>query len=120
MLIEEIFYSIFWISAVSIIWFYTDWFIHYSQLLGIAEDLRLQYSSFVKQNADKYFPDFLFLRSLQTDNRYVKFLYKLVSCPFCSTAWLSFAVSLYFLSIVDAAPIYIFSLWIILQIKKML
>jgi len=68
MLIEQFFYGVFWISAVSIIWFYTDWFIHYTQLLGIAETERVAYLDFIQKNPDKYFPDFLFKKSLNTEN----------------------------------------------------
>ena len=120
MLMVEIFYCTFWISTISVLWFYTDWFIHYSQLLGIAENLRLQYTTFIKNNSDKYFPDFLFDLSLKTNNKYIKFIYKLVSCPFCLLFWLAFASSLSCSTVATAAPIYILSLFIVLQIKKML
>lgn len=120
MLIVEIFYCTFWISAISVLWFYTDWFIHYSQLLGFAEDFRLRYTTYIRNNPDKYFPDFLFDLSLKTNNRYIKFIYKLVSCPFCLLFWLAFGSSLFCSTIATAAPIYILSLLIVLQIKKML
>ena len=120
MLMVEIFYCTFWISAISVLWFYTDWFIHYSQLLGIAEDLRLQYTMFIKNNPDKYFPDFLFVRSLKTNDRYIKFVYKLISCPFCLLFWFALGSSLFCSTVAVAAPIYILSLLIVLQIKKML
>ena len=120
MLMVELFYCSFWISAISIIWFYTDWFIHYSQLLGIAEEFRLRYSTFIRNNPEKYFPDFLFELSLKTNNRYIKFIYKLVSCPFCLLCWLALGSSLFCSTVALAAPIYVFSLLIVLQIKKML
>ena len=120
MLIVEIFYCSFWISAISVIWFYTDWFIHYSQLLKIAEDLRLRYSSFIKDYPTRYFPDFLYDRSLVTNNRYFKFILKLISCPLCLIFWLSVISALVCSNIIIAAPVYILSLFIVLQIKKLL
>ena len=120
MLIAEIFYCTFWISAFSVLWFYTDWFIHYSQLIGIAENTRLEYTSFIKNHPDKYFPDFLYNQSLSISNRYIKFLYKLVSCPLCLLFWQSFVLSITFSGVIITAPVYILSLFIVLQIKKMI
>jgi hypothetical protein len=120
MLIVEIFYCTFWISAISIIWFYTDWFIHYSQLLKIAENVRLKYTFFIKNNPTKYFPDFLYELSMNTSNRYFKFLLKLISCPLCLIFWLSAIFALANSNIIIAAPVYILSLFIVLQIKRML
>jgi hypothetical protein len=120
MLIVEIFYCTFWISAISIIWFYTDWFIHYSQLLKIAENVRLKYTSFIKNDPTKYFPDFLYDLSLGSNNRYFKFILKMVSCPLCLIFWLSVMSALVCSNIIIAAPVYILSLFIVLQIKKLL
>jgi hypothetical protein len=120
MLIAEIFYSVFWISAISVIWFYTDWVVHYTQLFKIAENSRLQYSSFIKNNPNMYFPDFLYEKSLKTNNRFTKFAYKLVSCPFCLIFWLSFFASIICANALITAPVYILSLFIVLQIKKMI
>lgn len=120
MLFAEIFYSVFWISAISVIWFYTDWFIHYTQLLNIAQNTRLQYSTFIQNNPDKYFPDFLYKKSLQVNNKIIKFAYKLISCPFCLIFWLSFFASIICANFLITAPVYILSLFIVLQIKKML
>ena len=94
MLIEEIFYSVFWISAVSVVWFYTDWFIHYTQLLGIVVNFRLEYLSFVIENPDRYFPDFLREKSIESNEPIIKFLGKIVSCPLCLHVWLSIICAL--------------------------
>ena len=120
MLMVEIFYSVFWISALSVIWFYTDWFVPYTQLFGIFENIRLQYANFIKNNPTSYFPDFLYQQSLNTDNKLIKFVYKLVSCPFCLIFWLSVSSSLIYCEPIITAPVYILSLFIVLQIKKML
>jgi hypothetical protein len=120
MLIEQIFYGVFWISAISVVWFYTDWFIHYTQLLNIAESERLSYLEFINKNPDKYFPDFLFKKSLKTENRILKFVYKLSSCPFCLILWLAFAASLICSNVLLTAPFYVLSLLVTLQIKKMI
>ncbi len=119
MLIAEIFYSTFWISMISIIWFYTDWFIHYSQLLGISVDLRLDYLSYVIENPDRYFPDFLHEKSLESSDSVLKFLGKIVSCPFCLLVWLSLFAALMYGEFIITAPIYVLSLFIVLQTKKM-
>lgn len=120
MLLEEIFYSTFWISAISIIWFYTDWFIQYSQLLDIAEETQLKYFSYIIENPYGNFTDFLYEQSLLTSDKYTKFLYKLLSCPFCLLLWLSIFVSEMYGHIIIAAPVYVLSLVIVLQIKRMI
>ncbi len=118
MAITEIFYSTFWITAVSVIWFYTDWFVYYTQLLGIAESTRIKYSLFLKENPNKFFPDFLYNVSLHTSNRLWKFLLKKISCPFCLIAWLSLLSSVICCNLLIAGPVYVFSLFMLLQIRN--
>lgn len=118
MAIAQIFYCSFWISAISIIWFYTDWFIQYSQLLNIAKNLRLKYIEYITENPNNYFPDFLYEQSLDIDNTPIKFLCKLVSCPFCLLSWMSIFAALICSNIIIAAPVYVISLFIVLQIKN--
>lgn len=120
MLLTEIFYSTFWVSMISIIWFYTDWFVHYGQLLGFAINLRLEYLSYVIENPDSYFPDFLYEKSLASDDHIIKFLAKVVSCPFCLITWLSVGASFVYGDFIMTAPVYILSLFIVLQIKRMI
>lgn len=116
----EIFYSICWISSISIVWFYTDWFVHYSQLFKVMETTRLLYQSFLIENPKAFFPDYLYTKSIETNNRYRKFVLKLISCPFCLLVWMSLAAALYYSNVLLAAPIYIGSLFIVLQTKRML
>jgi hypothetical protein len=120
MLLEEIFYSTFWISMISVIWFYTDWLIHYCTFFGIAETTVLEYMSFVAENPTKYFPDFLYEKTLSIDNEPIKFIGKLISCPPCFHGWLAFGASIFCGNLIIAAPVYIFSLFTVLQIRKML
>lgn len=120
MLFVDFFLGTFWTTLISIVWFRTDWFIHYTQLFGIAEQTRLKYTFFIKNNPEKYLPDFLFEQSLNTDNRIIKFVYKLASCPLCTMFWLSLGISLIFANVVLTAPVYVCSLFIFLQIKKMI
>lgn len=120
MLLHEIFYSTFWISAISVIWFYTDWIIQYGQLLGVAEQIRLDYTSFIVENPNKFFPDFLYEQAIQTNNTELKFFGKLVSCPFCLILWLSIGFSVMHSNLIIIAPIYVLSLLIVLQIKRMI
>ena len=120
MLTEEIFYSTFWISMISIIWFYTDTFLHYAQFLGIATEMRLDYMSFIIEHPDRYFPDYLYEKSLKTQDGVIKFLAKLISCPFCLLMWLAVLSSIIYLNVIITAPVYVLSLFIVLQIKKMI
>jgi hypothetical protein len=115
-----IFYLSSFVSTFAIVWFYTDTFLYYSQLFGIFENTRLQYTTFINKNPDKYFPDFLFELGLTSKNKFIKFLYKLISCPFCLILWLSLFASLFVLNIFLTAPIYITSLVITFGIKKLL
>ena len=116
----DLFYCVFWVSFISIIWFYTDTLLYYSQLCGLFEDVRLEYSKYVSNYADKYFPDFLFYKGLQTDNRFLKFACKLLSCPFCTTFWLSLAAAVAVHNLLLVAPIYVVSMFILLAVKKLL
>lgn len=115
----EIFYCVFWLTTILVVWFHTDWVEHYLQLFGLLNPLRLKYKSFVLDNPDKYFPDFLYQCSLTTSNRFVKFGYKLMSCPFCLNFWLAICTSLIFSKIEYAGIFYIIPIIILLQIKKM-
>ena len=120
MLIAEIFYSTFWVCMISIIWFHTDTFLHYTQLLGIAVQLRLDYMSFIIEHPDKYFPDYLYELSLNSDDNVVKYLAKLISCPFCLLVWLAAISSVICNNFIITAPVYVMSLFVMLQIKRML
>ena len=115
-----IFYLSSFVSTFAIVWFYTDTFLYYSQLLGIFENMRLQYTSFINKNPDKYFPDFLYSRGIISKNKFIKFLCKFVSCPLCMLLWLSIFFSLSAHDIFLTAPVYITSLAITSGIKKML
>ena len=115
-----IFYLSSLVSTFAIVWFYTDTFLYYSQLFGIFENTRLQYTTFINKNPDKYFPDFLFELGLTSKNKFIKFLCKLVSCPFCLIFWLSLFASFSVLNIFLTAPIYITSLVITFGTKKLL
>jgi len=115
-----VFYLSSFVSTLSVIWFYTDTFLYYSQLFGIFENTRLCYISYINKNSDKYFPDFLHEQGLKYDNKLIKFLCKLVSCPFCLIFWLAILVSLSYGSLLVFAPVYICSVAITLGIKKLL
>ena len=119
MLTVNFFYCTLWISCLSVFWFYTDWFAHYSQLLNVAEETRIKYMLYIEKYPDKYFPEFLYDLSFYTDNRLTKFLFKLISCPFCLIFWLCVLFSALFCSLVDIAPMYVLSLFTVLQIKRL-
>lgn len=117
MQIVDFFLGTFWVAAVGIIWFCTDWFIHYSQLFGVFETFRLRYTTFIHGGEGRYFPEFLHHISLRTVNRFGKFALKLLSCPFCLLMWLSVAASIVLQNLVLIAPIYVCSLVILLHLK---
>jgi len=117
MQISEFFLGVAWVSSVGIVWFCTDWFVHYSQLFGIFETMRLRYSSFILGGEGRYFPEFLHQISLTTKNKFGKFALKLLSCPFCLLMWLSMAAGISMQSWELIAPIYVSSLIILLHIK---
>ena len=120
MLFLDFFLGTCWVAAFGIIWFCTDWFIHYSQLFGCFENTRLKYADFILKNNDKYFPDFLYQRSLLITNRFLKFTLKLASCPFCLLIWISAAFAFLVGHFLLAAPIYVGSLLILLIVKKLM
>ena len=116
----DLFYSVFWVSFLSIIWFFTDTLLYYTQLLGWFETIRYQYSSFVSKNQDKYFPDFLYVQSLKADNRWIKFVLKLASCPFCTTFWLAFFASGICHNFLLLAPIYVITMFVVCGMKRLM
>ncbi len=118
MLFVDFFLYTFLVSAISIVWFCTDWFIHYSQLFGFAENLRLKYTSYITKHSDKYFPDFLYTLTPTIESKILKFVLKLASCPFCLNFWISVGVCVFHPMLI--APVYVCSLFILLQIKKMM
>jgi len=118
--IEEIFYGIFWVSMISVVWFYTDWFVQYSQLFNIGNNLRILYQAFQFENPNAFFTDFLYYKSTNTKNKLLKFVLKLISCPFCLGVWLALGFCFVFSNPINTAPVYIGALFVTLQIKKLL
>ena len=120
MLLVELFYSFFWCSTISFVWFYTDFFLYYAQLFNVFTKTRLSYQSFLLSNPNSYFSDFLFQRSLNEDNRFKKFCLKLLSCSLCLPFWLALILSLIAGNILLTAPIYITTICFLLGIKHLL
>lgn len=120
MQINTIFYGILWVSAFSVVWFYTDWVVYYSQLFGIGKKWQFLYQEFKLAQPLGSFADFLYSRSLKTTNRVAKFVLKLASCPLCLHVWLSAMVGIINNDLLAIAPIYIGSLLVTLQIKRMI
>lgn len=118
MLSSEFFFSIFWLSTISLVWFNTDWFIHYSELFGIFTTTKEEYKLYIERYPEKYFPDFLHQISLNKEQKVLKFVMKLVSCPFCLLLWMSIITALLFLTLKHAAPLYIGSLFTHFQIRN--
>lgn len=91
---EHFFLGVSWMLMIKILWFNTDAVVHYAQLFGLFESHRTNYTVFLRDNPVSYFPDYLYTVSLKTQNRMLKFFYKLISCPFCIGIWLSMAISI--------------------------
>ena len=117
---SEIIYSIFLISSISVIWFYTDFVIWYLQLFNLLQDFRDDYRIYVNKHSEHYLPDFLFHKNLLVKNQYIKFLMKLLSCPFCLIFWLSLFGSLIISNLASVGILYICSLVVTLGTKKLI
>ena len=116
----EIFYSVFWISAISIIWFYTDTFLYYSRLLKIGIDLRLEYLAYIATNPNSFFPNFLSEKLSCSKHSLLSFFGKLIGCPACLTVWLSVVAGAVYKDPIIIAPVYVLSLFIIYQIRNLI
>lgn len=120
MVLEEIFYSVSFVSTFGVIWFYTDFVSYYLSLFNIMQTFNLEYLSYIAENPYKYFPDFLHEKSLHSSNRFVKFCLKLLSCPFCLLFWGSLLVCSITSTYLNTGVVYLISLLVMAQIKKML
>lgn len=116
----EIFYSVFWISAISIIWFYTDTVLYYSRLFKIGIDLRLEYLAYIAINPNSFFPNFLSEKLSCSKQPLLSFFGKLISCPACLTVWFSIAAGIFYEEPIIIAPIYVLSLFVIYQIRNLI
>lgn len=116
----EIFYSIFWISAISILWFYTDAFLQYTRLFRVCIDTRLEYLAYIALNPNKYFSDFLTEKLNLSKNPLVCFIGKMIGCVLCTTFWLSVFAGLFWNAPIIIGPVYVISLFVILQIRNQL
>lgn len=119
MLLEQIFYGCFWISAISILWFYTDWFVYYAELLGIFGNIRREYATYIANNPDSFFSSFLYIYTINNSNKIYRFIFKLLDCPFCLILWLSLIWCLCISQLKLLGPIYVISLSIVLKIRNL-
>ena len=120
MLLNEIFYSACWVSLISIIWFYTDVVVEYASFLGFGIQMHLDYLSYTIQYPGRGFPDYLYDKALDKAGAFTKLVCKLASCPFCLVFWLSLAAALFVGELILVAPIYVLSLFITFQIKRLI
>jgi hypothetical protein len=122
MLIIELFYGVFWSTMFLVIWFNTDAFIYYSQLFNVFENSRLKFSAFLFKPENKflYYPDFLASQALKEENRFKKFVFKLLSCYLCLNVWITIFVCIFLTNLMLIAPIYLISLVLYLGIKRLL
>lgn len=117
----NIFYSICWNTTLLILWFKTDWLLHYCQLLNLFGNFRQNFVDYISKNPQSFFPDYLYELSTKQQNRAFHFFGKLLSCPLCLGFWFSVIFSgLFGLSFLTVAPIYIGTLFIFFLLKKFL
>lgn len=119
MILDQIFYSSCWISSICIIWFYTDWFIYYANLFNLFNSVQTKYLEYITNNPDSYFPNFLYLHTINHSNSWIRFFGKLLNCPLCLIFWFSFVAGLYLGNVLIIGPCYIISLIIVLKIKNL-
>lgn len=77
------------IASFLFIWFKTDFLVSYLKLMNFNT------SEYEERSIDD--PDLLFCEFLACkyyDKKFIFFIFKLLSCPFCLAAWLSLGVSL--------------------------
>jgi hypothetical protein len=121
MSIEVFFLGLSWILMFLIVWFQTDVFVHYFQLFKLFEKQRIEYAIFVKENPSLFFPDFLYKLSIKAENRLLKFILKLVSCPFCINFWFCVATNVLCSSTLITIPLfYVTSIIIFFILRKFL
>ena len=120
MQIAELFYSVFWVSCICTVWFYTDTVLYYCNLLNLFPKTMEKYTSFIKENPQKYFPDFLYQNFSRSEKKILSFAVKLLNCIFCLGFWLSFAFCAFTNSWLMTAPVYILSLLFTLKIKNLI
>ena len=117
---EEIFYSVFWISAISIIWFYTDTVLYYTRFFKWGLNMRLEYLAYIAMYPNKFFPDFLSEKLSLSTYSFGRFFGKLLACPACTTVWLSFIAAAINREPLIIAPVYVISLFVIYQIRNLI
>ena len=120
MLWENIFYSSCWTIAFLIIWFKTDWILHYCQLFNVFKNFTNDMLVFIVKKGNLYFPDYMYEKIIESsNNRLLTFFGKLLNCPLCVGVWLSGIFSFLFgLGYPGIAPTYVISMFIYYQIKK--
>lgn len=116
----ELFYSVFWVSCLSVIWFYTDTVLYYCNLFGVYENLMNEYKSFIKEQPQKYFPDFLYIKFSNGESKLLRFATKLTGCVLCLSFWLAACICLLQGNWILIAPTYVISLAITLKIKNLI
>jgi hypothetical protein len=119
MLIEDIFYIVFWNTMILTLWFKTDVILDYCRLLNIFNKFQTKVIKFLKTNPHLYFPDFLYEQTKKSSIP-IQFLGKLISCPVCLSVWTTTVLILiYGSSLVNLAPCYVISLCLFIGIKKL-
>jgi hypothetical protein len=119
MLLVEIFYCAFFVTTLAVIWFKTDWILHYCQLFGLLKSFQINFLNFIAKESDSYLPEYIYQQSKKSSNKFYKFIGKLVSCPFCVLFWLALGCSLFYGTLLLVCPVYILSLLLFLGIKNL-
>ena len=98
--------SIFFITSVLIIWFNTDAFVEYFNVLRIPGVKVKEYLAAKDRDCILTYHTFLLLN-------YNNFFTRLITCPICTTVWLSFIVGLFIqISFIYYPVLFIISLYL--------
>ena len=100
------------VSSFIFVWFKTDFLVSYLNLLSFKFE---EYEKLSLEDPDYLFTEYLACKN--KENKFIFFIFKLLSCPFCLAAWLCLGVSLFYnLSLIGIY--YVFSLLLFKTLEK--
>jgi len=103
--------------TVLYIWFKTNAFVDYCNLLNISKPIK----KFLKQTDILSYPQYLFINkdSIGKSNKFIIFLIKLITCPVCLLFWTTLVLCLSTFNLELFFVIYITSLFCYLLLSKL-
>jgi hypothetical protein len=104
------------VASLLFIWFKTDAFVSYSDALGILKPLLRSYFNTVNLS----FPQFLYITYKNSNNRVLRFVIKLITCPVCLSLWLSLITCTLGNCMLLTFTVYIFSLLLYFILERVM